>query len=102
MTTPTKRKHHDLIVAYALGASIQSRNMKPLARQREWVDIPNPSWYDTIEYRVKPEREYPKTSLTRVELVEIHREAFHANSLNILEDVANSAIKRYIQDTEGK
>lgn len=64
------RKHHDTIVAWANGAQIQYR--KPVTGA--WEDTSNPAFVDDYEYRVKPEREYPKTKMTIQELVDAYRD----------------------------
>ena len=45
-----KHKHADLIHAWADGAQIQSK--KP---DETWVDINEPIWVKSAEYRIKPE-----------------------------------------------
>lgn len=45
-------KHAEAIKAWADGAQIQTR----FATDDEWVDVcSTPSWYEDLEYRVKPE-----------------------------------------------
>jgi hypothetical protein len=46
-----KHKHCELIKLWADGAGIQWRRQGC----NDWEDIIDPSWVDTIEYRVKPE-----------------------------------------------
>ncbi len=41
-------KHHDLIIAWAKGASIQLRELKG------WVCVKNPCFVPHVEYRIKP------------------------------------------------
>ena len=43
-------KHAEVIKAWADGHTIQART-----EVFEWVDIPNPTWLPTMEYRIKPE-----------------------------------------------
>ena len=46
-----KRKHYDLILAWANGAEVQVKN------PGGWVDYPDgqtPAWLDSFEYRIKP------------------------------------------------
>lgn len=45
-----KHKHADLIHAWADGAQIQSKNP-----DETWVDISEPIWINSAEYRIKPE-----------------------------------------------
>ena len=96
----TKRKHADLIFAWANGAKIQF--LSDLFGG--WYDCDEdgnkPLWYDDTEYRVKPEK-YPTTTLTSEELdgfyfdsCKGHREA--------LKHVANKAIERHIMETKGE
>lgn len=49
MTTP--HKHHDCIVAWAKGAQIQFREPNGV----EWIFVSRPQWFESYEYRVKPE-----------------------------------------------
>lgn len=46
-----KHKHYDAIIAFANGKKIESR----IPGHAEWDEVPNPSWYDNWEYRVKTE-----------------------------------------------
>jgi len=50
----TNRKHHDVIIAYAKGATIEWRS-KPTD---SWVQIGCPTFHDNHEYRVRPSFEY--------------------------------------------
>ena len=47
-------KHAEVIKAWADGAQIQFRNVRT---DRNWTDMPmcSPTWYETVEYRIKPE-----------------------------------------------
>lgn len=47
-------KHHDYIVAWAKGASIQVK--VTFEDCIDWVNDTNPDWYDFLEYRIKPEK----------------------------------------------
>jgi len=51
-----KRKHCDVIIAYANGATIQIK----AGSNDNWYDMPDPCFDDTCVYRVKPE---PKPDL---------------------------------------
>lgn len=54
-----KRKHSELIKAWADGARIQCLS-QPF---NEWIDVNhNPSWRDDREYRIKPE---PKPDIVK-------------------------------------
>lgn len=46
----TRHKHAELIIAWANGAEIESRNSIG-----EWYPEPYPFWHDEIKYRVKQE-----------------------------------------------
>ena len=63
----TKHIHYDTIMAWANGASIEMRDILT----ETWHDVDSPSWYGSIDYRVKPQ---PKPDLVR--------EAFIVNSLS--------------------
>jgi hypothetical protein len=55
MATP--HKHAEVIIAYANGARIESRNTGG-----EWGEVSNPGFYQYLEYRIKPE---PKPDVRR-------------------------------------
>lgn len=86
-----KHKHADLIIAWANGAEIQVKN------DGNWTDI-EPSWLKNKEYRIKPERVWPVTSLTDDELTSMINP--HATPALNLRNIANAAIRRYIEDNE--
>lgn len=44
-----KRKHYNEIIAWAKGETIQR-----LSEDKEWEDVPRPSFNEGYEYRVKP------------------------------------------------
>jgi len=46
----TKHKHYDVIVAWANGEEIQYEH------KGSWIDINDPDWYETVNYRIKPKR----------------------------------------------
>jgi len=46
----TKHKHADVIIAWANGEEIQYE------LKGSWMDINDPDWYETINYRIKPKR----------------------------------------------
>ena len=50
----TNRKHHDVIIAYANGETIQWRR----DNDDDWADANHPGFYDQYQYRVKPSFEY--------------------------------------------
>ena len=47
-----KRKHCDLIIAWANGAEIQ---FKENDGWTDWIHRASPAWTETTEYRIKPE-----------------------------------------------
>lgn len=86
-------KHAEVIRNYADGFTIQYR----LHSGEQWTDIEEPAFDVDYQYRVKPEPEFPKTTLDRDNL----RAIYHAVDCayvhgNALEDVANEAIKTFI------
>lgn len=94
--------HKDVIIAWANGATIQYK----VTGSDVWDDCSQmPSFFDDMEYRIKPEREYPVTSLPRAILSEIYF-SIAVKEMTVyadaLEEVANAAIKKHIIDTEGK
>jgi hypothetical protein len=99
---PTKHIHHDLICAWAAGEQIQRYNPNGSI----WMDMGySPSWARDATYRIKPEREYPKTSLSDYELERLVLEArdsnrFPVGHVYIVREIANAAIKQYILDSE--
>lgn len=48
-----KRKHADVIIAWANGEDVQGR----LSASRDWRDTANPCFNEYYEYRVKPKEE---------------------------------------------
>lgn len=99
-------KHVELIKAWADGAQIQFKARSDV----DWEDAkPNEAlgWIDNLEYRIKPEREYPVTSITLLKLLEIYSCGYSTNGTksahdNALLNVAKEVIKQHIIDTEGK
>lgn len=89
--------HKDAIIAWANGASIQYRY-----GDNAWRDnIVEPTWDYLAQYRAKPEREWPVTSLSPCQL----RMAFDVgvdSSDEAIVKTANAAIKQYIIDSENK
>ena len=47
----TKHIHYDTIMAWANGASIEMQDILT----ETWHDVDSPSWYGSIDYRVKPQ-----------------------------------------------
>jgi len=46
-----RHKHADLIIAWAGGEKIQIYHHS----RGEWIDTPDPSWFECTSYRIKPE-----------------------------------------------
>lgn len=105
-----KHVHVELIKAWADGAKIQYlyRNAH-MGDPEIWCDVgDNCVWSRTTQYRIKPERVYPKSTLTKPKLSSIYTKLYattgradfirHENSL---QEVADAAIKQYIQEQEG-
>ena len=49
-----RHKHADVIIAWAEGAEIEARS----SADRKWVVARNPTWWEDVEYRVKPVKKY--------------------------------------------
>lgn len=82
--------HAEMIIAWAGGAEIEYLNYI----SDGWLPVKDPTWNTELQFRIKPEPTYPKTSLTSDEIVEVWR-----NTETIEEgclDVANEAIKHFI------
>jgi hypothetical protein len=73
MQNKQPRAHHDIIIAWANGAEIQHRRDASMA----WKDCADPAFIADYQYRVKPEREYPKTQLSDVELKDAYDPEAH-------------------------
>ena len=48
--TKQKHMHHDCIVAWAKGETIEALNERTLS----WYEIQDPHWYEEVAYRIKP------------------------------------------------
>lgn len=57
---PTPKPHADVIKAWADGYEVQMSN----GTDNNWIDIPNPSFYPEVKYRVKPETQNEKQDET--------------------------------------
>lgn len=89
-------KHAALIKAWADGAEIQ------LKTEGGWVGVSEPRWDEFQHYRIKPERVFPKTSLSKDRLEHLYDASTGQTLGSALVDVVNSAIKQYILDTEAE
>jgi hypothetical protein len=98
-------KHAEVIKAWADGARIE----RFVGGKTQWIPCPHPTWKPYDLYRVEPPREFPKTSLSGLQLYQVYIGAlrvFRASHSPIdrchlaAEAVANTAIKQYILDQE--
>lgn len=101
------RQHAALIKAWADGAEIEYLNRADI-----WESTNDPIWNPETKYRIKPEKEYPKSNLSYSDLCNIrtkaHKEYKEYVSIGVGEGwdtflaqiVANEAVKRFIQDGE--
>lgn len=86
-------KNAELIIAWANGARIE------FFANGAWHFIEEPKWLSDTEYRIKPERVWPVTSLQPGEIMNVVRDA-KGDYLDSYFAIANAAIKRYIEDNE--
>ena len=56
MTQPTKHKHADLIIQWALGQPIEV----DIYGDNVWRNSTNPSWNENYKYQVKQQQQQPK------------------------------------------
>lgn len=89
-------RHATLIHAWADGAEIEWYD----DQDGVWEYESNPSWDEDAEYRIKPEKEYPKSTLTDIELDRILDDCAGAVYLDKCRAIADEAVKRYIQENE--
>ena len=81
-------KHRDLIIAWANGSEIEY-----LGVAGKWKSIDTPEWYETIEYRIKPE---PKPDQIRTMFVELHPKldnAYNKPNLKLIFDGETEKLK---------
>lgn len=74
-------KHHDLIIAWAKGATIQLYSNS----QQKWVDYTNgtnPMWLDNFNYRIKPKPD--KENTYHVEWKDTSAPKWHQKTLHNL------------------
>lgn len=83
--TSKRRKHYDVIIAFANGATIQMSIGNGV-----WYDYPSPQFLDYYEYRVKPE---PKPDVVHYKNVTL------SGSTQRLKDESDTNVK-YIFDGE--
>jgi hypothetical protein len=90
------KRHAALIKAWADGAELQHLHGK------DWGDIEIPKWEDNSEYRIKPEKEYPKSSLSDTHLENILRvNSGLCESVTMARIVADAAVAQYVRENEG-
>lgn len=101
----TPHVHAALIKQWADGATIQWRE----CAEDEWADCrySHINWEMDAQYRVKPAREFPKSSLDYGALCAIVNEARgyppgEGTQTVIARLAANAAVKQYILDSEAK
>lgn len=103
--------HAELIKAWADGAEIEYFDTS----RQQWrpTTSGSPVWSDIMSYRIKPERVFPKSSLTAKQRYAVAFPSvtntntlpdswFEEITYNYLEKVADAAVKQYILDTEAK
>lgn len=96
--------HAEVIKAWADGAIIECRLMRNA--DKSWKRIDHPSFQIDWEYRIKPERVFPKTSLTPQQLYRYTFPEIVSPMSNLdyyttkFQTLANEVIKQYILDTE--
>mgnify|MGYP001564856368 CR=1 FL=1 len=93
-----RRPHADLIIEWANDDSIEIQAR--LMDGDEWVTF-TPDWSPIIQYRIKPKKVYPVTSITSSEA----RDYYTGNTAcsgDALVALCNEAIKRHIDEQEEK
>ena len=95
-----RRPHADLIEQWLADDSIVIES-RMISGKGLWDIDYAPSWWINYEYRIKPARVYPVTSMTRDELVYAYQNVGDRTRTGF-ELIANAAIKRYIDDQESK
>ena len=98
-----RRAHADLIEQWLADDSLL---VEFKLSNGSWAAASSPSWDANTEYRIKPARVYPVTSMTNSELFLAYKST---DSTDISQPIcscfvaiANAAIKRYIDDQESK
>lgn len=81
--------HAEVIKAWSDGAEIQVKSFEA----SKWVDCQHPYW-DRDFYRVKPDPEFPKTTLTDDNLFTLYDD--EASGREGFKSIANGAIKHFI------
>jgi hypothetical protein len=95
-------RHAALIHAWADGAEIQYWNES----FSSWHTLSSaPTWDEDAEYRIKPEKEYPKSSLSYEQLCNIWSAAHKVEGNEGVATVAlrmcaDAAVRQYIRENE--
>lgn len=92
------------IIAWANGETIQYRKNYIIGmdgKEDVWHDMGSFMFeIEMLEFRIKPNLQYPTTTLTLKEIDEIFMD--NGRGLEGCTSVANAAIRRYIDDQESK
>lgn len=91
-------KYAGVVKAWADGAATQYFS-PPM---NMWMDAKNPSFDESLQWRIKPERVYPKSSLTEDECGDLFANHPSEYASAAAKYVADKAVERHIQDQEGK
>ena len=97
-------RHAELIKQWADGAQIQKRNKDfgLVNGGPEWVDCGSLLWDDYSQYRVKPDPEYPESTLTKDAAWKTYQRARGTcitDGMSVLK-VADAAVKEFITSGE--
>lgn len=94
-----KKPHHhkDLITQWADGQEVE---WLPSA-ETGWIPCPEPMWEPSLYYRIKPQRTFPKSTLTRASLLKIVQDT-PGDFMDSYVAMVDAAVKAYILDTEAK
>jgi len=107
-------KYQKEIIAWVNGEKVQYRRILAPTYFPQWEDMDETRFYfePDLEFRIKPPREYPKTSLTGQELINMFSTAIalsgdKSRGPNVFSDIAcfnfaNEVIRRFVDDQEGK
>jgi hypothetical protein len=81
MNTP--KLHADMIKAWADGYGIEAYNPE----RGQWISVPEPGWFDDIEYRVRPgEIEHHKEPIFREYFVNVAPDVFNEEYVDLAND----------------
>ena len=92
---PKPHPHAALIKAWADGATIQSETTGGI-----WVDVPHPSWFPDLKYRIKPEEPWkPKSGETYRFITSTGKVVLNTNQ-DEAQDINRIAIRNCFPDSE--